>query len=184
MMDTKLERLLLKNKFSDLSFEEREYVLSHIKEEDYIKLRVLLLNSKQVFNKEYDELQLNKDLKTNLNVAFRKKFKKQYFFSNIQNIRPFNNAIIKPSLVIAGFLVLFTLSFNFYKNNTLQSDIEEVTTYLLHENHYNENLNLYYSADRLKNNLKIADTLKSDYLEMNKYLKPKTPGLITSFQRQ
>jgi hypothetical protein len=175
-METKLEQLLLNNKFSDLSFEDKEYVLSHISQEDYTKTRLLLKSSKQAFKQEYQKLKLNTEIKNNLNIAFREKFKKQHF-SYFQNILSLNKSILKPSLGFVGFIILFAVLYNFYKTNTLQKDIDEVTTFLLHENRHIENLNLFYSSDSLKNNLKITDTLKIDYSEMNKFLNAKTEGL-------
>jgi hypothetical protein len=181
-METKLEQLVLKNKFSDLSPEERAYVLSRISEEDFVKLHVLLIKTKQVFYNEYEELELNNEIKNHLNVAFKKKFKKQHLLNDFINIKPlFSSPILKPSIAMVGSILLFAWLYTSYNNYVLQNDIKEVTTYLLDENNYEENLKQYYSADTLENNFKIKDTLKNNFFEMNKFLNEKTQGLQTSF---
>ena len=167
-MESKLENLLLKKRFSDLSHQEKEYALSKISKTEYSNFRTLLIASNQVFNKEFEQINLDRNIKKKLTQAFKTKHTKPSFsFKNLLR----QNYYLKPAIAFSVIILLFFTVINSINHNK-ESNINSVTNYLLNENNFIKN----NSTDDLYNSNTIADSLDT-FSEMNEYLKIRTQGL-------
>ncbi|MBU3820613.1 hypothetical protein KO566_00960 [Flavobacteriaceae bacterium XHP0103] len=167
-MEDKLEKLLLEKPFSALSLQEKEYVLSQITEVDYHKFHFLLQASKKSFEEERQKMNVNNTVGDTVNLAFKKKYKKQ-FFKNLELKKRFQKHFYKPAFALVGIIVLGIVLFGkFQKNNN--SSIENVTTFLLSQKIYN-------NMDLTK-----ADSIKNSFMEMNKYMQIRTQGFDSNFE--
>ncbi|MGE5942800.1 MAG: hypothetical protein ACM31G_00535 [Flavobacteriales bacterium] len=163
-MEGKLEKLLLEKPFSILSIDEKEYVLSQISESEYNKFHFLLLASKNSYKEEYDKITINNHIKEALNVAFKKRHKKQ-IFKNIHLNEYFQKNYYKPAFAFAVIIVLCVIFFFKHEKNN-DSTIREVTTFLLEQKTHH-----------------ITDSLKNNFYEMNKYMMMRTQGIDAGFEQ-
>ncbi|GAA3644117.1 hypothetical protein [Flavivirga jejuensis] len=172
-MKLTIEELLLKKNFSNLSFEEKQFVLSKISDTEYSELRFLLTNSKESFKRDFEALKVNDSTKEKLSIAFKKKYIKEkiqpvhvIFWNNYKNI-------IKPVLSLGVIMIPVMLTINnTLKNNALLSDINNVTTFLNEKKEFLK-INNKHSSDLIDSNKFYKDSI----LEMNNYLRINTEGL-------
>ena len=173
-MESKLEKLLLKKRFSELSLQEKKYALSRISEMDYDNFHLLLTQSKVVFKTNSSNMKVNAELKEKLSAAFNEKYKKQHISFIFK--KWFNNkSVLKPvmaiGIVITGFIIVAR---NVYKPQIIPSNTtNSVTAYLLQDKGHT------FFFDAANNDPIINDSLVNEVKKVNDYLRMQTEGLHT-----
>ncbi|WP_303316792.1 hypothetical protein Q4Q34_08285 [Flavivirga abyssicola] len=166
-----IEDLLLKKRFSDLSFQEKEFVLSLITETEYNDFRLLLINSKKSFENDFKKLNVNDTTHKILLEAFNQKFPKQKRYSIYSNISISHKQTIKPVFYIGIVSIIVAVMVIINKNLPLNST-NNVTS-ILNENKALLKVNKKHSSELIDSNEYLIDSI----IEMNNHLRIKTEGL-------
>ncbi len=168
-MDLTIEELLLKKRFSDLSFEEKEFALSLITEKEYNDFQLFLITSKTSFENDFERLNINDTPHKVLSKAFNQKFSKQNIYSIDFNFLTNYKRVIKPIFYVGIISVLVMVIIN---RKTALTDANNVT-YLLNEKKTLLKVSKKHSSELIDSNKFFIDSI----VEMNNHLRIKTEGL-------
>ena len=174
-MKLNIEELLLNKDFSNLSFEEKEFVLSKITKIEYNDIRVIITNSEESFKNTSKDLKVNDSTKDNLSIAFKQKHQKaQPIYINVWNN---HKNILRPTLALGIVLIgiLIPINISQKENDLLSINIKNVTT-SLNENNTLLKINVKHSSDLIDSNKFSKDSI----LKMNSHLYIKTEGLYVN----
>lgn len=176
-MKLSIEDLLLNKNFSNLSFEEREFVLSKITKAEYNDIRFIINNSEDYFKNNYKEVKVNDTTKKNLSIAFKLKHQKQKAQPTYINYSNNYKKILRPVIVLGIVLIgaLISINISQKKNDLLSIDIKNVSTFL-NENNKFLKINTKYSSDLIDSNKFSKDSI----FNMNNYLNINTEGLFVN----
>jgi hypothetical protein len=173
-MKLSIEDLAIKKTFSDLSSEEKQFVLSQITKEEYKDIRCLLLNSLQCYTKDIETLNINSTVKEKLLVAFKQKYTKQKSQQIYTGLWHNYKNIIKPALSLAPIVITALFITNKYQGNNKNSlgDVDNISLFLNEKTELLK-VNTDYASDLIDSNKFDKDSI----FEMNKYLRINTEGL-------
>jgi hypothetical protein len=169
-----IEELALKKSFLDLSFNEKQLVLSKITEKEYNDIRLLLIKTKASYQKDFETFKVKDTIKEELLRAFKQKHTKQRLQPAYMDFLYNYKKIIRPAISLASIVLLAI----FIIKNTMGSKNSSLTStdtvsFFLNENKELLKVNTDYSSYLIDSNKFNRDSI----IEMNTYLHINTDGL-------
>lgn len=149
LMESKLEQLMNSTSFTELSVQEKEYVLTQITEIEYNQFFEIIASSKVAFETDFIKIEPEKRIKENLNNAFKAKLNESFLDKLMVFLSPlFRTSVLKPVLSFGGFAIFFYMM--------LPKDVEPI------------------EIAEIKNQKgsKVKETIKNDVIEPQFITKP------------